>query len=442
MKRLAIIDHSLSAAGVEKYLSGLVHALPRQERFYDWSASLYLTRRNTAGQFISWPSRLESDRIDVVYFPVKTRSPILDRIFFPVDGFPGTRKIRRLTGETIRKHGPWIVRETMGNRKNLIESYLARNPADVVYFPFPYHIGRPRLEIPMVITLHDFGFWHFDRAPHRYFRRMQKDVGDFIESSAIIIVSSDFIADEVKSYFPNAAEKIRVIRPGIPHTEMHPTPSDLSRCREKFDLPERFVINVGWIFEHKNQQVIIKAIGELKKRGLKVSLLLVGPNTDRLEQPARNAVDPDVQRLLQVAEEAGVYAGEDFRGLGFVDDLDLECLYREAAALVVSSLYEAGSFPIIEANRSRCPVICSRIKPFMEQVALIDGNAYTFDPLDPIELADCIQSVIEDREGALRKAGQAAQLVHESYSWDKMASRYLDAFEDAIALASSAKRTV
>lgn len=440
LKRLAVIDHSLSAAGVERFLAGLVGGLARHEMFTEWSLALYLSPRNTAGKEVSWTSSLTSDRVKITFFPRKTRSPALDRFFFPRNGLPGTRKIRRVTGEILRKRGPHALRELMGNRRVLTERYLAERPVDVAYFPFPFHLECPRLSVPMVTTVHDFGFWHFERSSRRYFRQMERHVRDFIASSSIVVVSSDFIANEARSLFPWASEKLRVVRPGIPSGPVSPTAMDLERCRRKFELPESFIINVGWIFEHKNQQVILKAIGELKKRGMSLCLLLVGPNTDRLSTGKYGKNDADIDRLLMAASEAGLKPGIDYRGLGYVDDLELECLYRLAEALVVSSLYEAGSFPIIEATRSGCPVICSRIEPYLEQVSLLGNGALTFEPLDHIELADRIQQVLEDREKAREMAERAAALVHQHFSWEKMASGYINAFEEAIMAGGSTKR--
>jgi glycosyltransferase involved in cell wall biosynthesis len=429
---LVIIDPSVSAAGVERFLSGLLGGLLQLPRIDGWDVDLYINASNTAGERVLWPESIAAGRANVIYFPEGADSPALNQLFFSSNKLRGTRKVRRVIGETLRDYGPRKLRELLGNHRAMIERYLLDHPHDVVYFPYPFHLSCPRVQAPTVITPHDFGFWHFERSTRHYLRRMQRDMKDFVESSSMIVVSTEFIAGEVRALFPAAAGKIKVVSAGIPRGERRPGAEDLAASREKFDLPEPYIMNVGWIFEHKNHPVIIKALGELKKRRVPVILLLVGPNSAEVNDPAKSGLSRDVLRVLRTASEEGLEPGRDFRGIGFVDDFDLECLYAQAATLVVSSLYEAGSFPIIEAMAAGCPVVCSDIPPFLDQVEAVAGNAVTFDPHDHMALADALQRIIEEPGEARAMAERAAELVVETYSWEKMALGYLDAFEEAM----------
>lgn len=432
MSSLAIIDPSVSAAGVERFLTGLMSGLLQLEKMDSWDIDLYINPRNTAGERVLWPESMAEGRAGVIYFPEGADSPVLNRLFFSENKLRGTGKVRRVTGEALRDYGPRKLRELLGNHRAMIERYLLDHPHDVVYFPYPYHLSCPRVQAPTVITPHDFGFWHFERSTRRYLRRMQRDMKAFVESSSLIVVSTEFIASEVRAFFPAAAGKVKVVAAGIPRGERRPGVEDLVACREKFDLPERYVMNVGWIFEHKNHQVILRALGELRQRGIELPLLLVGPNSSDVNHPGKEGLSRDVLRVLRVAGETGLEPGRDFRGLGFVDDFELECLYAQAKTLVVSSSYEAGSFPIIEAMATGCPVVCSNIAPFLEQVEAVAGNAVTFDPHDHMALADALQWIIEEPGEARAMADRAAELVAETYSWEKMALGYLDAFEEAV----------
>lgn len=442
MSSLAMIDPWVSAGGLERFVSGLLGSLLRSERAKSWQIDLLISPSNSAGLDVLWPEMVATGRGEVGFFPRESCSPLFDRLFFSEGKLPGIRRIRHHSGAALRCYGPRKVRELAGNRKTLIEKYLKDRPHDVVYFPYPYHMGCPRVETPMVITPHDFGFWHFERSTRRYLKRLQHDMGDFVEASSLIVVSSEFIANEVKGFFPAAAGKVRVVRAGIPKGDHRPMAEDLAACKEKFDLPERFIINAGWIFEHKNQQVILRALGELKRRGKPVMLLLAGPNTDDVNHPPGARTSKDIERLLRVASEEGLKPGLDFRGVGFVTDLELECLYSLASALVVSSLYEAGSFPLIEAIDAGCLAICSSIPPFIEQVEAVGGNAVSFDPRDHMALADALQWVFDEPEEAAAMAEKATRLVGEAYSWDKMALGYTEAFEEAAAIGKPARKQV
>jgi len=69
---------------------------------------------------------------------------------------------------------------------------------------------------------------------------------------------------------------------------------------------------------------------------------------------------------------------------GHVDEAALAALYRDAAAVVVPSLAEGFSLPVIEAMAAGAPVIASRIAPHGELIAC---DSLLFSPDAPADLA-------------------------------------------------------
>lgn len=176
---------------------------------------------------------------------------------------------------------------------------------------------------------------------------------------------------------------------------------------------------------HKNQKVVFKALGELRKKGVNISLVCVGPNSDQLQSTSGRQVGGYIGEMLDVARQFNLECGCDFFGLGYVDDFSLECIYQLAAALVVPSLYEAGSFPAREAMRNECPVILSQIPALMEEFSVIQGNAWVFEPENALDLAKTIENVLLNIADTERKAKLASQIVTQKYSWEKTARGYL-----------------
>jgi glycosyltransferase involved in cell wall biosynthesis len=115
--------------------------------------------------------------------------------------------------------------------------------------------------------------------------------------------------------------------------------------------------------------------------------------------------------------------------LGRVPFTDLVGLYQKAAFLVMPSLHESNSLPVLEAAAAGTPVIASRIPPNEELARVLHLNL--FDPLNQEELEALLLQLWEDEPAAV------AQAVHNrrnvtSYSWDSSAVQYLQLFERAL----------
>lgn len=272
-------------------------------------------------------------------------------------------------------------------------------------------------------------------------RRLNTQMPKWLESCSQIVVSSQFIADDLKRFYPASAAKARIIRLGIPAAEREPTAEEVEAFRKRNGLPERFVLVVGWIVEHKNQQVVFEAVAKLRDRGLPISVVCVGPNSDILNESdtKRNHKRSSSygERVLKFCESVGLKNRVDYFSLGFVDDFAVDCLYRSAMMLIVPTITEAGSFPAREAMRAGCPVAYSQIPVFEEEMQLIEGNAWTFPTHDSGALANLIAEVAENRNEARRRAVAAKELVSRVYCWKTTARAYFSLFEQVASMEST-----
>jgi glycosyltransferase involved in cell wall biosynthesis len=81
--------------------------------------------------------------------------------------------------------------------------------------------------------------------------------------------------------------------------------------------------------------------------------------------------------------------------LGVVPQVDLKWLYRNSLSVVVPSLYEAGSFPLIEAMQLEVPVLCASTTSLP---ATIGDNRFVFDPRDSEQMASLMSKMASDQE--------------------------------------------
>ena len=106
------------------------------------------------------------------------------------------------------------------------------------------------------------------------------------------------------------------------------------------------------------------------------------------------------------------------RHLGYVEQDDLQTIYRLATALVMPSLFESVSIPIYEAFQVGTPVAASSILAIPEQV----GDAgLLFDPKSVASIKDAILRIVRDPErracsekGARPDAGNDAGAIWRS----------------------------
>jgi glycosyltransferase involved in cell wall biosynthesis len=112
------------------------------------------------------------------------------------------------------------------------------------------------------------------------------------------------------------------------------------QVRDKYELPDRYVLNVGSIEERKNVMLAVKALHRLPED---VALVIVGRHT------------PYADEVLRYVRENRL--NERVLMLHGVPDEELPPLYRMADAFVYPSRYEGFGIPIIEAIRLGLPVV-------------------------------------------------------------------------------------
>lgn len=238
------------------------------------------------------------------------------------------------------------------------------------------------MNIPIITTMHDLQEFHFPE----YFssqERVHRAINNkkTLEESASIIVSFNHIKDDILKYFDIKEEKISVCPP--PFSENWFTiseSSDLKLVKNKYSLPDIFILFPAATWPHKNHINLLNAIYELKNKGNNIRLICTGNKTKYYEKVlAKTIIELNLQN--------------DVKFLGIVPEGDLISLYKLTSLVVIPTKYEAGSSPLYEAMRYSVPVICSNVTSLPET---IDNSDFTFNPDNPIEISDLIKKGISD----------------------------------------------
>lgn len=373
----------------------LVQALLEAPEFGAWQIKLALPRIDYHGQSVEWPRGIKNQRLTTSFEGDASRA------------------------NTPEELGAWIERA------------VADNAADVAYFPYPYHSICPELEIPILATFHDFNHKRFNTWNENMRANVERDLPRWVDR-CVPIVSSRFIAAEMVSYYPGATGRVQVIPLGIPKSAGIQDETRWAAFSAEHSIPETYTLTVGWLAPHKNQAVLIEAFGALKDSGEIVAGLLVGPNSSMLD----SRHDRYVRHLLHLADKWHLDYGRDIIGLGYVTADELDWLYAHASAVVMPTVYEAGSFPVREAMRLGCPVICSDIPPLVEDIERVGRDvALTFDPFDVGSLTATIKAVLHDPAAARERAARARDSVQQAFDWAATARGYAGLFETAVTAA-------
>jgi glycosyltransferase involved in cell wall biosynthesis len=294
---------------------------------------------------------------------------------------------------------------------------------DLAFFPWPYMLRMPNLDCPVVGIFHDFNFKYYFSGADTFSpdqrKKIESEMPDWLAHSTPI-VSTHFMASELKRFYPIASNKVKVI-----HL------SSLGGCEILAESQVRDIL-VGLSIEfpyilyplhmcsHKNVGPLFAAVDLLRMQGRNITLVLTGHGTENISGKSSS-----IGVLLGALEI-------DVIGLGYVSNLKMNALIQGAKIVVSSSLYEAGNGPGLDAWARGVPVAMSNIPAFLEHINEQDLRAKVFDPRDPKDIAKKLSEILDNPTDALIDAAHSAKMI-ASFPWEKTARQYFDVFSEAIA---------
>lgn len=273
---------------------------------------------------------------------------------------------------------------------------------DVFFLP-SFRLAPLSTRCPLVVTVHDLSFVHHPEffSPKRRLWHRLMEPRELARRAAAIIAVSDATASDVASLYGVPRSRIAVIPSGIA-PRMRPLALDdpaRVRARERYRLPDRFMLFLGTLEPRKNLGALLDAYARARDRGLPHALVLAGMRGwVREEFFARVARHP--------------YA-RDIRLTGFVADDDKPAVYSLAELFVYPSFYEGFGFPPIEALACGTPVITS----YNSAIPEVAGSwAALVNPYDVEELAE----VMRDRlRSPVAVPPDVSAAIRERYSWER-----------------------
>jgi glycosyltransferase involved in cell wall biosynthesis len=259
------------------------------------------------------------------------------------------------------------------------------------YSPLLFHTRKP-----FVCTLHDVQeryYPHYFSGIHRAWRKFVH--GRLVSKAARVICESEFVRQDIIGFFQARAEQVSVI-PAPPIRSNAPTDGQLDEVREKFLLPDQYFLYPSQFWPHKNHLRLVDAFARLACDFPNCQLILTGIPRD------------EFGRVFKRVRELGL--GSRIRHVGYVEQEDLPALYKLATALVMPSLFESISIPVLEAFQYGTPVCAASVVALPEQV----GDAgLLFDPMSVESIAEAMRTLISDPELCMRLRQKGKERVEE-----------------------------
>ncbi len=353
---------------------------------------------------------------------MKQLDPGLEMVYFcnlqsaKREGFTQSLKDVGIQVEGLYSALPVINSEAL---RNELESKVVE--FDLAFFPWPFFLECPNLQMPMVSIFHDLNFKYFFGT--RIFNDAQLSLletytPEWLRRSTPV-VSSNFMKEELGSFYPETNGKTKVIRLPPLTKELLNDRNEAWEIVQGLGVQGPYLLYPTHLTVHKNIGPMIAAISHLEDMGVNVSLVLTGSES---------------KLATGRATKIGSVMGKEkpnVIGVGYVTEVEMDALCMCASALVSSSLYEAGCGPGYDGWLRGVPVAVSDIPQFREHSDVQGVHAEYFDPRNPLDIAAKIKRIF-DNPGMWAELTMESQLRIRHYTWESTASHYLNLFKSIL----------
>lgn len=273
--------------------------------------------------------------------------------------------------------------------------------SDIDVFLSSYGVVPLRCPVATVSVVHDLAFLQWPKVVPLRYRIYWRWVAWTVRRASQIVVPSTATRNQVVSRFEVDGGRVHVIPHGFAPAFVRKPKQSVDRIRNRFGLPQKFVLAVGTLEPRKNLPLLIAAMDRINER----------------------RVDP--VGLVLAGRRGWGEAVEDRSWLFWVqgaNDCDLADLYSAATVFAMPSLDEGFGLPALEAMACGAPVVVAEAGALPEVV----GDAgLQVAPSDIDGWAQALTSVLFDA-GVATDMGELSAARAKDFSWIESARAVAD----------------
>jgi len=229
-----------------------------------------------------------------------------------------------------------------------------------------------------VVTMHDTIFIRYPQLYSPTYRQLfAEKVRYACRVADLIIAISEQTKRDLITYFRADERKIRVVYQGCNNSFRLPvTPEQVRDAKDRYHLPDHYLLDVGAIEPRKNLKNLILACHEAH---IDYPLVAIGGKSHYAQECARLAESLSVPLILR-------------HDIPFAD---FPAIYKGAELMCYPSLFEGFGIPILEAMCVGIPVLTSTGSCFAET----GGDAVLYaDPHDPAAMGRQLDRILQDAD--------------------------------------------
>lgn len=220
-----------------------------------------------------------------------------------------------------------------------------------------------------------------------------------------VVFLSDYARERVAAQVGDIPGKTALIAHGVENRfRREPRPQ---RPIEDYSLQRPFrLLYVSIVDEYKHQWNVAAAVADLRRKGMPVTLEMVG-----------SAYPPALRRLnvsLDTLDPTRVF----IQYCGRVAHSELHHRFHNADAFIFASTCENMPNILLEAMAAGMPIACSDRRPMID--ILGEGSVF-FDPVRTDSISRAIANMARDRDKRTRIARTAYERA-DDYTWERCAS--------------------
>lgn len=287
-----------------------------------------------------------------------------------------------------------LLHPRAGGRIGPYRGWLSRVHCDLRYdlLHFPFQVPpRMTFRCPFIITMHDVQELHFPEffSPKERMLRAELYWGAIAQASRVV-VSFDHVKADLLKYFRIPEDRVVVIP--VPYSQCGYVEAGEelgSEIAKRYEGIGRYFLYPAQTWRHKNHLGLIEAFERVcSASSERLHLVCTGMKNEYYDEVIRERVERSSAR-------------DSIHFLGVVSQEELRWLYSNSLSVVVPTLYEAGSFPLIEAMQLGVAVLVAATTSLP---ATIGDSRFVFDPRDIGAMSGLMLRMAEDQE--YRRSGE------------------------------------
>ena len=180
-----------------------------------------------------------------------------------------------------------------------------------------------------------------------------------------------------------------------------------------FELSEPIkLIYVSTLFPYKNQVELVKGIAELRKRGYRVELNLVGSGPEDYIAKIKKTI-----KMENLSESVIFHS--------WVEHNKIQQMIDDSDVFIYASSIETSGFGLMEGMVRGAVIACNKESCMPE---ILGDGGVLFDVHNSVNIADALQELIDD-ESLRRRVSNKAKQISEQYTWKNHTKTIIAGFE-------------